>query len=164
MSVFERMIEHVSTETATDWYAEACRRAAVRRRRSTEATTEWPEFAPPVALSDGPLGAVQAADREIARQTAIRARAVAQFAASRPASSDRAQGEPGAMSPERWAARPEPLRGVSEWAAQELVVALSISSEAAETLLTRSLTLVHRLPGTLAALEAGALHPGHLWP
>ena len=68
------------------------------------------------------------------------------------------------MSPERWAARPESLRGVSEWAAQELVVALSISSEAAESLLTRSLALVHRLPGTLAALEAGALHPGHLWP
>ena len=43
-------------------------------------------------------------------------------------------------------------------------MALSISSEAAEALLTRSLALVHRLPGTLAALEAGALHPGHLWP
>ncbi len=42
-------------------------------------------FAPPVALSAGPLGAVQAADREIARQTALRARAVAEFAASRPA-------------------------------------------------------------------------------
>ena len=68
------------------------------------------------------------------------------------------------MSPERWAARPEVLRDVSEWAAQELVVALSISAQAAETLLVRSLTLVHRLPGTLAALEAGALHPGHLWP
>ena len=68
------------------------------------------------------------------------------------------------MSPERWAARPEVLRDVSEWAAQELVVALSISAEAAEALLVRSLTLVHRLPGTLAALEAGALHPGHLWP
>jgi hypothetical protein len=47
---------------------------------------------------------------------------------------------------------------------QELVVALSITAEAAEALLVRSLTLVHRLPGTLAALEAGALHPGHLWP
>jgi hypothetical protein len=114
-------------------------------------------------LSSGPLGAVQAADREIARQTALRARAVAEFAASRPATTDRAQGEPGAMSPDRWAARPELLHSVSEWAAQELVVALSISTEAAEALLLRSLTLVHRLPGTLAALEAGALHPGHLW-
>ena len=123
-----------------------------------------PDFTPPVALSDGPLGVVQAADRELARQTAIRARGLAEFAASRPATTDRSQGEPGAMSPERWAARPEVLRDVSEWAAQELVVALSISAQAAETLLVRSLTLVHRLPGTLAALEAEALHPGHLWP
>ena len=36
--------------------------------------------------------------------------------------------------------------------------------EPPEALLIVSLTLVHRLPGTLAALEAGALHPGHLWP
>ncbi len=67
------------------------------------------------------------------------------------------------MSAERWAARPEILRPVSEWAGRELMVALSISAEAADALLTRSLTLVDRLPGTLAALEAGALHPGHLW-
>ena len=119
---------------------------------------------PPAALSSGPLGAVQAADREIARQTALRARAVAAFAASRPSSADRAQGERGAMSAERWAARPEVLQGVSEWATQELVIALSLSAAAAQVLLERSLTLVHRLPGTLDALEAGALHPGHLWP
>ncbi|MGY1733281.1 DUF222 domain-containing protein [Geodermatophilus sp. SYSU D01045] len=120
--------------------------------------------APPVGLSSGPLGAVQAADREIARQTALRARAVAAFAASRAASADRQQGERGAMSAERWAARPDALRPVSEWATQELAVALALSSEAAQALLERSLTLVHRLPRTLAALEAGALHPGHLWP
>ena len=146
------------------WYDQLGRRATASKRRSGEYSCEWPEFAPPVALSDGPLGAVQAAEREIARQTAIRDRALAEFAASRPASSDRAQGEPGAMSAERWAARPEILREVSEWAAQELVVALSIGSEAAERRIADSLTLVHRLPGTLAALEAGALHPGHVWP
>ncbi|RBY95587.1 HNH endonuclease [Blastococcus sp. TF02-8] len=147
------------------WYVAARSRAvaAGRRRRSAEASTAWPELAPPVGLASGPLGAVQAADREIARQTARRARAVAAFATDRPASADRAQGEPGAMSAERWAARPEVLRGVSEWAAHELTVALSISTQAAEALLTRSITLVQRLPGTLAALEAGALHPGHLW-
>ncbi|MGY1643934.1 hypothetical protein ACI782_22730 [Geodermatophilus sp. SYSU D00703] len=60
--------------------------------------------APAVGWAAGPLGAVQAADREIARQTAARARAVAAFAATRPASADRAQGEPGAMSAARWAA------------------------------------------------------------
>ena len=149
--------------TASEAYDLAARRARASRKQRPE-SREWPEFAPPVGLAAGPLGEVQAADREIARQTARRARAVAAFAASRPASDDRAQGEPGAMSADRWASRPEELREVSEWAAQELVVALSISTEAAELLLTRSLTLVHRLPGTLAALEAGALHPGHLWP
>ena len=149
--------------TASGLYELAVRRARASRRRRPE-SCEWPEFAPPVALADGPLGVVQAADREIARQTARRSRAVADFAATRPASEDRRQGEPGAMSAERWAARPEVLREVSEWAAQELVVALSITTQAAEALLHRSLSLVHRLPGTLAALEAGALHPGHLWP
>src|SRR3954468_8712929 len=156
----------VTTEApTTDWYAEACRRARAygRRRRAAKASTVWPEFAPPVALSDGPLGEVQAADREIGRQTAVRARAVAEFAATRPATADRAQGEPGAMSAERWSARPEVLRPVSEWAGRELMIALSLTAQAADALLTRSLTLVHRLPGTLAALEAGALHPGHLW-
>src|SRR5689334_353430 len=120
--------------------------------------------APPVALSSGPLGAVQAADREIARQTALRARAVAEFAASRPGSVDRPQGTRGAMSAERWAARPEVLREVSEWAAPELSVALSITQTAAEMLLEQSLTLAQRLPRVLTALEAGALHAGHLRP
>ena len=117
-----------------------------------------------VGWASGPLGDVQAADREIARQTARRARAVAAFADSRPASADRAPGEPGCMGADRRAARPESLAGVSEWAAQELAVALSITTPAAEALLDRSLTLVHRLPATLAALEAGLLHVGHLWP
>src|SRR4051795_8170808 len=79
-----------------------------------------PAFATPTAVSAGPLGVAQAADREIARLTAVRARALAEFAASRPASVDRQQGERGAMSPQRWAARPEVLRPVSEWATQEL--------------------------------------------
>ena len=40
------------------------------------------------------------------------------------------------MSPQRWAARPEVLRPVSEWAGRELMVALSITAEAADALLT----------------------------
>ncbi len=67
------------------------------------------------------------------------------------------------MSAQRWANRPDLLRPVSEWAAQELTVALSITTPAAERLLDQSLTLVHRLPRVLDALGAGALHPGHLW-
>ncbi|MGY1670681.1 DUF222 domain-containing protein [Geodermatophilus sp. SYSU D00710] len=119
---------------------------------------------PLVGWASGPLGAVQAADREIARQAALRARAVAAFAASRPASADRPPGSPGAMAADRWAARAEVLRPVSEWATDELAVALAVSAQAAQALLERSLILVHRLPGTLTALESGALHVGHLGP
>ncbi|WP_255363629.1 HNH endonuclease signature motif containing protein [Geodermatophilus sp. DSM 45219] len=119
--------------------------------------------APTVGWASGPLGAVQAAAREIARLTAVQARAVAAFAASRPASVDRQQGERGAMSAERWAARAEVLRAVSEWATAELAIAVNLTQQAAEALLSESLTLVHRLPGTLAALERGVVHRGHLW-
>ena len=66
------------------------------------------------------------------------------------------------MSADRWAARPEVLRPVSEWAVPELAVALSISETTAQARLERGLILVQRLPGTLAALEAGALHAGHV--
>lgn len=114
--------------------------------------------------ASGPLGVVQSADREIARQTARRARGLAAFAATRPASADRQPGRPGAMSADRRASRPEALTDVSEWAAQEVSLAISITRKAAEDLLDRSLTLVHRLPGTLTALESGVLHTGHLWP
>lgn len=119
---------------------------------------------PTAGWASGALGAVQAAEREIARQTAARARAVADFAATRPASADRPAGVPGAMSAERRAARPTVLADVSEWAGQELALALEVSSEAAASLLERSLTLVHRLPRTLVALERGAIHTGHLFP
>ncbi|SHG36577.1 HNH endonuclease signature motif containing protein [Geodermatophilus nigrescens] len=118
--------------------------------------------APPVGWARGPLGLVQACDQEVSRQSALRYRAVAAFALSRPSSVDRPQGTRGAMSAERWAARPELLRSVSEWATQELCVALSLTSTAAEALLVRSLTLVHRLPATLDALEVGTVHGGHV--
>ncbi|MGY1751899.1 DUF222 domain-containing protein [Blastococcus sp. SYSU D01042] len=122
------------------------------------------EGGPTAGWASGALRAVQEAEREIARQTAVRARAVAAFAVTRPASADRPAGTPGAMGEGRRAARPAVLAEVSEWAGQELALALEISSEAAHTLLERSLVLVHRLPRTLAALESGALHVGHLFP
>ena len=127
------------------------------------ATSTLGAEAPVVGWATGPLGAVQAADREMSRQAALRARAVAEFAATRPASSDRAQGERGAMSAERWAARADVLRPVSEWAAQELSIALNVTVQAAEAELERSLTLVQRLPRVLDALQAGLLHDKHLW-
>src|SRR3712207_3883817 len=113
---------------------------------------------PVVGWASGPLGAVQTADREISRQTALRARAIAAFALSRPASADRPPGSAGAMSAERWASRAEVLRPVSEWAVQELVVALNVTAQRAEEELVRSLTLVGRLPRVLDALQDGVLH------
>ena len=122
-------------------------------------------FPPPaVGWASGPLGEAQAAQRAIARQTAVRFRALAAFAATRPASVDRRPGEKGAMSAERRAARPEVLADVSEWAAQEVAFALDIPTRTAETELDRALTVVRRLPRTLDALESGVLHLGHLWP
>ncbi|MGY1702075.1 DUF222 domain-containing protein [Geodermatophilus sp. SYSU D00766] len=118
---------------------------------------------PVVGWASGPLGAVQAADREISRQTALRARAIAAFAATCPACADRQPGEPGATSAERWAARAEVLRPVSEWATAELAIALNVTAQRAEEELVRSLTLVQRLPRVLDALQAGVLHAGHLW-
>ena len=51
--------------------------------------------APPVGWASGALGAVQAADRELSRSAALRYRAVAAFAPTRPASVDRPRGGAG---------------------------------------------------------------------
>ncbi|MGY1616858.1 HNH endonuclease [Geodermatophilus sp. SYSU D00691] len=152
--------------TLADGQAVAARRARARNRRieAERASTAWPAFTPQVGLGEGALGEAQAADREIARMYALRARKLAEFAASRPAAADRAQAEPGAMSPERWAARPDLLRDVSEWATPEASIGLTRTQVRAEGLLEESLTLVHRLPGALAALEGGLLTPEHLRP
>src|SRR3954454_19736573 len=122
------------------------------------------EFAPQTGLGEGPLGAAQAADRQIARLYAQRARALAEFCAARPASADRAQGEPGAMSAARWAVRPEILRPVSEWATQEASIGLTRTQSRTVGLLEECCRLVARLPGTLGALEGGLLTPEHLRP
>ncbi|NYJ08372.1 hypothetical protein [Petropleomorpha daqingensis] len=121
-----------------------------------------PAYGPQTALGRGALGAAQVADRAMGAAFVARVRALAAFAAERPASADRAQGEPGAMSPQRWAARPELLQPVSEWAAPELSIGLSCSRRKAEDLLNQALML-SRLPAALAATEAGLLTIGHLW-
>ncbi|MGY1728873.1 hypothetical protein ACI79J_18060 [Geodermatophilus sp. SYSU D01062] len=86
-------------------------------------------------------------------ETALPARAVAAFAATRSVSADRPQGSPGATSAERWAARPDALRPVSEQATQEPAVAPGLSAEAAQGLLGRPLTPCTGCPSTPAALD-----------
>jgi len=103
-----------------------------------------------------------AAGRRVAREEAARARALAAFARSRPAAMfDRAPGERGAASAASRAARPAALTEVSEWAVDEAAATLGISGRAASLMLIDAVTLVEALPGTLAALTAGEISPGH---
>ena len=108
------------------------------------------------------LEEVRAAQAEIGRQQARQARALAAFAASRPSSLDRTDQEIGAAAAATRAARPAALTPVSEWAVDEVAVALTLSGTAASRLLVESLLLVEKLPGTLAALEDGRLSWGHV--
>ncbi|WP_222268164.1 HNH endonuclease signature motif containing protein [Modestobacter marinus] len=103
------------------------------------------------------LAEVREAQAEIGRQQGQQARSLATFARSRPASLDRPDHEVGAAAAATRAARPEVLVPVSEWAVDEVAVALGISGSAAGRLLAESLNLVDRLPDTLAALDAGTL-------
>ena len=90
------------------------------------------------------------------------ARALAAFAAARPAAlMDRPDGEVGAAARASRAARPAVLTGVSEWAVDEVMVALGLSAPAASDLLVESVTLVEQLPATLAALETGTISRAH---
>src|SRR3954447_619319 len=161
------MIEGVDGAPSLDPLRSVAARRARSRNRGIEAertATEWPEVAPETPRGDGALGAARAADRELSRLYAQRARALAEFCAARPASADRAQGEPGAMSAARWAVRPEILRPVSEWATQEASIGLTRTQSRAVGLLEECCTLVAKLPGTLGALEGGLLTPEHLRP
>jgi hypothetical protein len=84
------MIDDVDGAPGLDPLRSVAARRARSRNRGIEAertATEWPEFAPQTSLGDGALGAAQAADRQIARLYAQRARALAEFCAARPARS-----------------------------------------------------------------------------
>ena len=88
----------------------------------------------------------------------MQARALAAFAAHRPAAVlDRPDEQVGAAAAASRAARPAALTAVSEWAVDEVMVALGLSSAAAAGLLADSVTLAERLPATLDALEAGSI-------
>jgi hypothetical protein len=102
------------------------------------------------------------AHREQARAAAEQAEALAAFAYSRPSSLDRPDAEIGAAAAETRAARPTALIAVSEWAVDEVAVALQLTSSAASDLLVDSLLLTERLPATLTALREGRLSWAHV--
>jgi hypothetical protein len=84
------------------------------------------------------------------------------FARARPAAAfDRAPGEPGAASEASRAARPEALTDVSEWAVDEVAVALRLTAAAATALLTDCVLLEEKLPATLATVEDGRIGWAH---
>ena len=109
------------------------------------------------------LATARAAHLRQCREAAEVARELAAFAAARPAAVlDRPDGEVGAAAAASRAARPAALSAVSEWAVDEVMVALGLSSAAAARLLVESVTLVEQLPATLAALEAGTISWAHV--
>jgi hypothetical protein len=134
-----------------------------RWRAEAPASDETPVYAKSRALAASfeagsrHLAAVRSAQAVIGAQEARRARAIADFCRSRPASLDRPESEIGAAAAATRAARPTALLPVSEWAVDEVAVALSLTESSATRLVVRSLQLVERLPGTLAALGRGEL-------
>ncbi|WP_104526366.1 DUF222 domain-containing protein [Blastococcus atacamensis] len=108
------------------------------------------------------LDAALAATKQLSRDEAVRVRALAAFARSRPAAMfDRAPGERGAASATSRASRPAALTEVSEWAVDEAAATLGVSGRAASLMLVDAVTLAEGLPATLAALSTGEISPAH---
>jgi hypothetical protein len=108
------------------------------------------------------LSGARQAQLEQRRQAAVQVRELAAFAAFRPAGSlDRSDEEVGAAAAASRAARPAALTTVSEWAVDEVMLALALSSPAATALLAESIVLAERLPATVDALEEGRISWRH---
>src|SRR5215218_4346854 len=89
----------------------------------------------------GHLVEARSAFQEQCRQAARQARALAAFAAQRPATAlDRPDDEVGAAAAASRAARPAALTPVSEWAVDEVMVALGLSAQAAAGRLADAVT------------------------
>jgi hypothetical protein len=147
----------LGTEEASSRVKAAMRRAAEARQADQRLDDRLAEVGAAFEAGAAHLADVRSASTELGRCEARRARALVAFAGSRPASSDRPDGEVGAAAAATRAARPAIMAAVSEWAVDEVAVALSITEEAAARLLADSLRLVSRLPATLAALERGEI-------
>ncbi|WP_305852265.1 HNH endonuclease signature motif containing protein [Blastococcus sp. PRF04-17] len=110
----------------------------------------------------GHLDVAAAAFGEQGRLAAVQARALAAFAACRPAAAmDRPDDEAGAAAAASRAARPAVLTEVSEWAVDEVMARLTLSAQAAARLLEQSVILVELLPATLDACQAGVISWTH---
>jgi hypothetical protein len=108
------------------------------------------------------LAAARAAQWEQRRLAAVQVRELAAFAALRPAGElDRPDDEVGAAAAASRAARPATLTKVSEWAVDEVMLALGLSSQAATALLAESIVLAEQLPATVDALEEGRISWRH---
>jgi hypothetical protein len=108
------------------------------------------------------LAEAKAAFVEQSRLSAVQARALAAFAAHRPADVlDRPDDEVGAAAAASRAARPSVLAEVSEWAVDEVMATFALPSRTASRLLSESIRLVDLLPATLDALQAGAISWAH---
>jgi uncharacterized protein DUF222 len=147
----------LGTEEASSRVKAAMRRAAEAREADQRLGDRLAAVGAAFEAGAAHLADVRSASSEIGRFEARRARALAAFAGSRPASSDRPDGEVGAAAAATRAARPAVMTAVSEWAVDEVAVALSITGEAAARLLADSLRLVSQLPATLGALERGEI-------
>ena len=127
-----------------------------------EVPVEVISFAGLLERGAGHLAAAKAVRLRQCRDAAELARALTAFAAARPAAVlDRPDGEVGAAAAASRAARPAVLTTVSEWAVDEVMVALGLSSPAAARLLADSVALTQQLPATLAALGAGTISWAH---
>jgi hypothetical protein len=152
------------------WPAATLEAATAEAATPEAATATAAESVPPrmrafgrlVEAGAGHLAAARGAQVEQGRLAAVQARELAAFAALRPAALlDRPEEEVGAAAAASRAARPAVLTPVSEWAVDEVMVALGLSAQSAARLLAESVTLVERLPATLAALQGGLIGWGH---
>ncbi|MGY1714152.1 DUF222 domain-containing protein [Geodermatophilus sp. SYSU D01106] len=133
--------------------------AGSRHHRRTPGADELDRL---LVLGSEALSRATAAARRSAREAAVLAVSLADLARCRPAGRfDRQPGERGAMSAASRAARPAVLTGVSEWAVDEVALALRTSGPAAGAMLEEAVTLVERLPATLALLARGEISPAH---
>ena len=150
-------------------HGEPAARPALSSTPAARSNSLEPELEPETAAFAGLLEAGAAhlqrareARRAQSREAAVQARALAAFAAARPVGAlDRPDNEVGAAAAASRAARPAALTTVSEWAVDEVMVALGLSAQAASAVLAESVTLVELLPATLTALEQATISWAH---